>query len=284
MCKDLGALWPGCVVVKLKSSSMINCDTQGGAAAYAPTASNVYQGAIRCYPYGALAQIGNGFLDVVGMANDSPANLLGDTVLPVGWAKMISSAGGSGLYLRCCVLRMQYRVKLHHVVVLTGQAVAAGPSPCTGVFAYTRPYDNTETYLTPPSTLSIMTSNLCQPNVRRRYASGTQTQMAGNSAGTAPTWGAGAIARYPVVKFSGSVWPHRTLDMSWATYVSSDSSFSTSANVPTDVTYLEIASHIHKASQAANASTAGMGLVAYHWMEVDLVWTLLFKDPVANAM
>lgn len=269
MCKDLGALWPGCVVTKMKIACMQNMNTNAaGTITYANNDQYTLMGSIfqpfTKFGHNNVAQLGADF-DSGSGGTSIAANL------PVGFAKM------AALYLRYCVLRLQYRVKLHFIPApQTPQAY----NTTTCIRAYTRPFDSTESQLQAPATEANMDQNLCQPNVKQRFPRNTGKIGSAVSLGTYPT----PADAYPTCMIKGSLWPHRTLDEAWSTYISSDLNFGTTAAggaLPSDYSMLEIAwrNHLPELHTAAND---GMQNIFIVWAETQLVFTVLFKDPIAN--
>lgn len=274
MCKDLGALWPGCAIVKLK---MFFVTFVGGVSAGLSSSNNVVQGTIVAHPYRPLATL-SANTGWAPTTNDSGNPAGGTNTLitrsAVGFTKLVGTADPS-IYLRVATLRMQYKLKLKFM-----DSRASGNQPAhsvTSIRGYTRPFDNTEALLANPATENQMDLNLAQPHVRQRYA--TKTGRISNVSGftTAP-----ADLPMPEMSMSGSVWPHRTMEIPWSTYVGNDSSFADSTHNPADLANLEWCARVHQPSTKTADDTGAVYPTYYVYMEGSLVFTCIFKDPIGG--
>lgn len=272
MCKDLGALWPGCAIVKLKLNFV---SFVGGVAANATQSNNVVQGRIIAYPWRPLSLLSanGGWTPSFNDSGDAAAGVSLITRPAVGFQKLVGTADPS-IYLRCATLRMTYRLKLKF---MDSNAASNQPGHAvTCIRGYTRPFDNTEALLANPNSETQMDLNLAQPHVRQRYATKTGRITNVNAFTAAP-----ADLPMPEMKMSGSVWPHRTMEIPWGTYVGNDSSFGNSTTNPSDLASLEWAARVHQPSSTTNADTTRAAQY-FVWMEGALVFTCLFKDPIGG--
>lgn len=271
MCKDLGALWPGCTIVKLKLHFM---QFVGGIGAGAPHASTVVssgQYRIDCHPFRPCALLSNstGWSANTGQFNDSSGIT---TRSAVGFAKLIGTANPS-IYRRVCTLRMQYNLKIS---LIDANGASGQPAHAmTQVTGYTRPFDNTESLLAAPATQDQLDLNVSQPNVRRRFFKGTPRMTNVNAYTSAP-----ADLPMPECRLRGSVWPHRTIEIPWGTYVGNDSSFADSTHNPQDLASLEIGWYSSQPTLNHDDDTQPRYAQFWPYLHGDLIFTCLFKDPL----
>lgn len=281
MCKDLGVLWPNCVVVKLKDHFFAYCGTNGAATAYAPVPTSKYQGCITGYPYAPYVNFGDTFGNPRTMNTDSQGSLLGNRQ-PLGWGRLIgdasSAAGATGaLYGKCCCLRVDYNLKYY---LMSNIETAKGTTPWnarTGIAAYTRDYDFTETNMGDISSMVTFSQNIIQPNVRvhRKITHGHAKQANFNATAAAASL---SDLDCTTVHIKGTLWPHRALEQSWATYVSSDTSFGLYNANPTDYARVEIGIKAHQLSLAQDSDTLN-GHLFKPYVQAFVTYTCLFKDP-----
>lgn len=280
MCKDLGALWPGCAIVKLKLHfvAYVGGTSTSSPATATAVAANWGQGRIVCNPWTPLRILA--VPNWVPTGGDSGNNAGNTNTLisrnAVGYSKLIGTADPS-IYKRVCTLRMQYDLKL---VLVTSQAGASQPSAVLDhITAYTRPFDNTESLLAAPSSQDGVDLNITQPHVRRRHVANLARicNMNGYTA-------ASADLPQPVIRMRGSVWPHRTCEIPWASYIGNDTSFAIAGADPSDLASLEWGFYSHSPGLNAVDQGATRGAVYLPYMQGTLVFTCLFKDPNAGLV
>lgn len=274
MCKDIGALWPGCSIVKLKLHFV---SFVGGVTAGVGVINNAVQGSIVAHPYRPLAalSVNTGWAPT---CNDSGNPSGGTNTLitrsAVGFTKLVGTADPS-IYLRVATLRMQYRLKLRFFN--NNSAVGAPCHMVNALRGYTRPFDNTEALLGNPTSENQMDLNLSQPHVRQRYARKLGASVNMNAFTAGPSY-----QPMPEMVMTGSVWPHRTMEIPWATYLGNDTSFGTSSANPTDLASLEWCVRAHQPSTTVASDATPRYPQYFVYMEGSLVFTCLFKDPIGG--
>lgn len=265
MCRDLGNVYPSCLVLKCRQSWFGSMgDTAGALPAGTAANDKYYSCNFRCFPSNA-AGAGGGTFSALSLLVTYGSSL---TAIPPGLARVFNTAGATGVYQRCCVLSCKYVIKC----ALTRTINAENGLPCGRWMhlLHTRDSDGESA----PDLKSQATADTtwCQPDVRRKFKDGTASQVyvVGAAAGSMNT-------RYPAHRFTWrhTLWPHKELDQPFENYISQDASFAVADNVPTNRASLEL----------RGFGTGGNFFLpeSVGVMNVELVYTLLLKDPFATV-
>lgn len=270
MCRDLGTLWPGCITVKLKKHFFIPLTSSGGAL----SSSAGYIQYFNCYPYQPFSPY--------------PTDVSGFTVKTtnaVGWNRLITTASNTasttgGIYLRCCVLKMQYSIVMDIIPGVTAAALGTNTGPNVLIAPsthYVRPYDNTGINQQSPSTQAAIDQNIAGGDMIR-WKELPARNIVINATTAAPAQGPLSLSDPPVVRWRGTVYPHKVLDLPFDQYVANETSFGGAASLPSDYANLELGGFSND-TVSPTVNTAGLTVYA----RGQLTFTCLFKDVNANV-
>lgn len=282
MCKDLGKLWPECMVLKLPFHATHQAVNINATATIA--AAGAYHWSYQYYPITGNAN--NGLFGGTGCPG-APATFLDGSgsgfTVPTrgaqGVARLLSAAGGAGVYQNMCVLRAKGRATLC-LQGATGANLAAvdqvGVAP--GVH-FMHHVNNTDAFYTVPTNAASADDFWNQPDVRRKYTTGD----AGGANSTAPNL-AGTTSWIPSklqkVSWPIDVMPHKLLRMGFSEYVSDARSFGTSVARPTQFAATQFTGC---SLPVIDSGLHPLGVVYNNaWVHTSMVFTVLLKDVVGT--
>jgi hypothetical protein len=216
VCKDLGTMFPECMLVKFTNvASWVVRDTL--------TTAQYYNGYLLMYPYQGLAQ----------MTRTSGSVLTND---PMGWTKMVGDAA-PGLYKRCCVVSARYSVIIHPL--LTSQITSAAGTGTTiqDITHFKHSFSSSTTFEPAPVSLAALDLSLAQPDVYHKKTRTPSVIHYDYDAG-GPVM---ASINLPAVSWHGTYWPHKELSQPYTDYVGDATNYGTVSTAPSKVTYLQFA-------------------------------------------
>lgn len=279
MCRDLGMIWPSCLITKLRYVAYLPADFRSGTQGlmtsttdegtsyssfftYWPADVGAAIGPLRACPY-AGATAATAYSDKQGftaLATDA-----------LGIDKLLVAAGSSpsAPYSRCCVLsaRYSFTFSFFHGT----QATTAAPNPIVGPSRHMlHPMCNKDVVITPVTTCATADAMWLQPDVVRRYR--------GNCIGSAMNFSTTAAAASVAppghsVRWKGTIWPHKLLDKTFTDYVSDDNSFGTAAALPTNYVGHQFGGFLSNLGETDNYFPPDRGVLF-----ANVVFTCLFKD------
>lgn len=228
-------------------------------------ADKYYSANFRCFPssgtvvstnygtFGGLAQL---------VAGSSVVSI------PPGLARVFNTSGATGVYQRCCVLSGKFVIRMKFQRLSNAELINMGANWMH--LLHTRDADAEQA--PDLKTQAIADTTYCQPDVRRKLRDTTRnlTYVVGAAAGSMNTQTAAQK-----VTWRHTLWPHKELDQPFQNYVSQDASFAVADNIPTNRASLEL--------RGFGSSNSGYNMPeTYGLMDVDLVYTLLLKDPFST--
>lgn len=280
ICRDLGMLWPSCLITKLRYHAFLPADFRTGTGAVITNTADEghsYSAFFTFWPADVGIGIGplRGCTYGGGTSATAYANKTGFSVLTndaMGIDKLLAAAGAgaaTGTYSKCCVLsaRYQFTISMFHGSSDTDLLPIPMAPPSMHML---HPMCNKDPVITPLTTTVSVDSMWNQPDVKRRYVAKATGSVQGNSGGSATV-----ISNIPghVVKWKGTIWPHKLLDKTFTDYVSDDNSFGTSAAMPANYAGLQFAGFIPELG--ADATFFAFDRAVLH---CNVVFTCLFKD------
>lgn len=266
MCRDLGNVYPSCMVLKCRQSFFGSLGNTGGVIPDGTTASDKYYSAnFRCFPSSNTVVSGTGgtFITLAQLVQGSLI-----TAIPPGLARVFNTSGATGVYQRACVLSARFNIRC--TLQRRGVTEAENTGGRWIHILHTRDSDGE----TAPDmkTQALADGLYCQPDVRRQVKDSTRnvTWLAGAAAGSLNSQTASQK-----VHWRHTLWPHKELDQPFENYVAQDASFAASDGLPTNRASLELRGFGN--ANAGQWYPEDMGV--FH---CDLVYTLLLKDPYAT--
>lgn len=266
MCRDLGNVYPSCLVLKCRQSFFGSIGDTAGLISNGTTATDKYYSAnFRCFPSSATVVSGN-----YGTFGGLAQLVAGSSVvaIPPGLARVFNTSGATGVYQRACVLSGKFIIRLNLQRILNSELACFG-----GRWIHLLHTRDSDAETAPDlKTQATADTTYCQPDVRRKlkdttrnlaYVSGAGESMNTVSASQKFTW-------------RHTLWPHKELDQPFENYISQDASFAVADNVPTNRCSLELRGFGNSNSGANIVENTGL-------MHVDLVYTLLLKDPFSTV-
>lgn len=276
MCRDLGTLWPSCMITKLRYHAMMQpfngsatLGLQSGVRGY------YYNNVLNMYPTpGAVtnaATFANG-----ATSNWVDASAAGTSVLSTtgaaGIARLLGSPGASSttMYQRCCVLSAR--------VVLTIELQPNQISTTNGIFGtgksyhFLHPLSLTDSTYAAPSSPAATDSFWNQPDVRKKLAGPVTGINMANSSTSNTAYGVAKPGT--LVRWKHVIWPHKVYDMPFEEYVGDNGSFGTNASYPTRMGALQFGGFC-----PSNTNIDGCQIGLIH---TEIIFTCLFKDLVGN--
>jgi hypothetical protein len=222
VCKDLGVMFPECMLVKFTYILGTKIFSVAGATPY-------YDAIITLFPYRPCASIGAApWNSVIG----------GDTLTndAVGWSRLVGASSPS-LYKRCCVASVKYQVLIHPKAMLT-----SGGNPLTAFYTIQdwrhsqHFYSANSARETAPTTCDAFSLSQAQPDVK------TQSKL---SPGTAICSNANPAANlvFPPASactWKGTFWPHKELGIPYTDYVGADGSFGQATTNPANLCTMQV--------------------------------------------
>lgn len=268
MCRDIGNVYPSCMVLKCRQSFFGSLGNTGGLLSDGTTATDKYYSAnFRCFPSSATVVSGN-----YGTFGGLAQLVQGSSVvaIPPGLARVFNTSGATGVYQRACVLsaRFNFRCTLQRIV---GNSEVGNIGARWMHILHTRDAD---AEVAPDiKTQSAADGLWCQPDVRRQMHDSTRnlTYVVGAAAGSMNTQ-----TTTQKLRWRHTLWPHKELDQPFENYVSQDGSFAVSDNFPTNRASIELRGFGNANGGQWYAENQGV----FH---CDLVYTLLLKDPYSTV-
>lgn len=283
MCRDLGTIWPNCLIVKLRSHWRVGVMPNGPAMTDATDQGYWYDGGWACYPAfgttcGPLVQT-----TYSGIAMGGSATVTGFTPVSaqaLGIDKLLAEAKASpsAPYSRCCVLSVA--VKQTHSYNHTFGSIAAATQsrPIVPDSEHVlHMMNNQDVPINSPTTQANMDSAWNQPDVKRKkllskaMTVSLNTDTPVNNMVVLPT--VNHVWKY-------KVWPHKLLDKTFTDYVSEDTSFGTDTAFPSRLCGVQYVGFFPKNGVDSNnylPPTRGV-------VTVNAIWTCLFKNIAGNQV
>jgi hypothetical protein len=267
MCRDIGTVYPSCMVLKCRQSFFGSLGNTGGILSDGTVAQDKYYTAnFRCFPSSATVASGN-----AGTFGTLAQLVQGSSVvaIPPGLARVFNTAGTQGVYQRACVLSARFHLRC------TLQRIVSGEANNTGArwihILHTRDADGE----TAPDIKTQAAADLlyCQPDVRRQVKDTTRnlSYVVGAAAGSMNTQ-----TTSQRLNWRQTMWPHKELDQPFENYVAQDASFAVADGLPTNRVNLELRGY-------GNANGGQWMVENQGCFHCDLVYTLLLKDPFATV-
>jgi len=280
MCRDLGSIWPSCLITKLRFHAVVPADfrtqdIEGGLTATG-SAGTSYSSFINMWPNysatptGPLTQASYGGTNTTEYKLASYTAWTNVTAQAMGIDKLLAegkSGDATGPYSRCCVLSVQYRYTLSffHKRVEAGTTPVAVVTPSQHIL---HPMCNKDQIITAVTNQSHMDAMWNQPDVQRRYRQHPVGVQLGTTSGATQTYGIPGVS----VQWKGKVWPHKLLDKTFTDYVSEDSSFGTYVAAPTNFVGHQLGGFF------SNFDTSKYLSPNVGHLHINMVFTCLFKD------
>lgn len=269
MCRDIGNVYPSCMVLKCRQSFFGSLGNTGGTLPDGTTASDKYYSAnFRCFPSSATV-VSDNYGTFGGLAQLVQGSSV--VAIPVGLARVFNTSGATGVYQRACVLSARFNIRCT-LQGLRSNSEAVNYGARWIHILHTRDSDGE----TAPDmkTQAAADGLYCQPDVRRQVKDSTRncTYLVGAAAGSMNTQTASQKLHW-----RHTLWPHKELDQPFENYVAQDASFAASDNKPTNRCSLELRGFGN--ANAGQWYPENMGV--FH---CDLVYTLLLKDPFASVV
>lgn len=199
MCRDLGSIWPSCLITKLRFRAIVPLDYRTATVSMTENAndSTSYSafftfwpnygtggtpnpcGPLVAVPYGATSST----------AAPSATGFTAATAEAMGIDKLLSegkSGSATGPYSRCCVLSAKFKhtVTAAHASITVGDAKV--PFTCPGEH-YLHPMCSKDQIITAITSQATSDGFWNQPDVRRKYSTGRAHGYALNNSGGAET-------------------------------------------------------------------------------------------------
>jgi hypothetical protein len=257
------------------------------------TACTYYSGVLTLWPYYASSSIGPlsnstfGTIATFGYAGTAANGLTPQASSAVGVARLFGAATGAAVantvYQRMAVLSCAMKCRTDLWTCSTSASPTATALAAQIAMLPTQHYFHPMGYkdapYTAPSTCALNDSFFAQPDVSRKVAGRVSSSFAGSS-GTPATTYAG-MAPACSVRWSRNLYPHKLLNMGFDEYVSADSSFGTTAALPSNFTGVQLAGFSPAMAVSSGTSTI-VGSMGYGTHTLDLVFTVLLKDFVGS--
>lgn len=268
MCRDIGTVYPSCMVLKCRQSFYGSLGNTGGVLSDGTTATDKYYSAnFRCFPSSATV-VSDNYGTFGGLAQLVQGSSV--VAIPPGLARVFNTAGTTGVYQRACVLSARFHFRCTLQRVRANQELG-NPGGRWMHMLHTRDSDGE----TAPDIKTQAAADLlyCQPDVRRQIKDTTRnlTYVVGAAAGSMNTQTASHKLRW-----KHSLWPHKELDQPFENYVSQDGSFAVADGKPTNRCSLELRGFGNANGGTWDPENNG----TFH---CDLVYTLLLKDPFSTV-
>lgn len=282
MCRDLGSIWPSCLITKIRFHAVVPADyrtqltdggmtsTTGEGTSYSafinmwPNYSATPTGVLKPATYGGTASTEYKLASYTGWSVDTTDSMGVDKLLAEG-----KSGSATGPYSRMCVLAANYRYTLSFLHKQS-QAATTPLSFVPPSEHFLHPMCSKDQIITPITTQSHADSFWNQPDVQRRYKAGSVGVALGTTSGATQTHTIPGVS----VQWRGKIWPHKLLDKTFTDYVSDDSSFGTYVAYPTNFVGHQLGGLLMNNGQAS-ASFVPPGIGVLH---INIVFTCLFKD------
>lgn len=283
MCRDLGSIWPSCLITKLRFHAVVPADYRTGSSAMTGTANQgtSYSSFFNFWPNYSTGGTPNPAGPLVAATYGGTAATACPTV--TGFTPPTAEAMGvdkllaegkvgsvTGPYSRCCVLAANYKYTITAYHALSQGSLV--PMPITlPSQQFLHPMCSKDQIITVPTTQSTADSMWNQPDVQRKYVTrSTQGVMAVQNAGTTLV-----MPNLPATTciWRGKIWPHKLLDKTFTDYVSDDSSFGTYNSMPTNFVGHQLAGFF-----SANGDTTNYVSPDDAVLHINVVFTCLFKD------
>lgn len=267
MCRDIGTMYPSCMVLKCRQSFFGSLGDNVGTIANGTTAADKYYSAnFRCFPSNNTFASGTGgtFSQLTQLTQGSTI-----TAIPPGLARVFNASGAAGVYQRACVLSARFRFRMTLMRVASGEGVNPG-----GRWTHILHTRDADAEIAPDmKTQSAADGLYCQPDVRRQLKDTTRnlTYMVGGAAGSMNTQTASQKVRWNL-----ALWPHKEADQPFETYIAQDGSFAVYDNIPANRASIELRGF----GNAVSGNWYPENIGVFH---CDLVYTLLLKDPYATV-
>lgn len=280
MCRDLGMIWPSCLITKLRQVAYLPADFRSGVQGLITSTTDEgssYSSFITYWPADVGAAIGpfracpySGSTAATAYADKQGFTALAATDA-LGIDKLLVAAGSSPAapYSRCCVLSAKYSItfSFFHGTSQTTYIPMPIMPPSRHML---HPMCNKDVVITPVTTNATADAMWNQPDVSRRYlAAATGHAISGSSGTTATDTAIGGRS----VRWKGTIWPHKLLDKTFTDYVADDNSFGTSAALPANYVGHQFGGFFSNLGETDNYFAPDRGV-----MLVNVVYTCLFKD------
>lgn len=271
---DIGQIWPKSAVVRLPMFFRIGPDVTYGIAmrtsGVGVRANGIrsYAGSIVTYPYRPLANL---------LDNTATAPVTAPTASVPGWTRFMGTAGSGAttVYSKCCVLRMDYSLRMtfvsQHTTTSNYTAVNSASLPGTHVL-FPAPAG---IGLTQPTTVDILTNNCAMPEAKVKYT-GPSTGFSNFNSGTITQLLPAVPGQHLLWK--GTLYPHQVVASSFQDYVSSSTSFGTSTAAASNSPVINLVGQFPDYCPADVPGSAP----DYGWIDGHVVFTCLLKDVVGT--
>lgn len=266
MCKDIGTIYPSCMVLRCRQSGLFSL---GDASLNLTNAADAATGKYYFVTIPIQPTTTNGLTSSLTAITNSGTAL---NLQAYGLARLFNTAGATGVYQRACVLKCKVTAKLHLTMAQFATIGTRVPGGRWTHFLHTRDGDGEA--LTAPSTQALADRDWAQPDVRRRI----KDTMLGTAYLNSTSVGINFNTLPPQrVVWRHTVWPHKELDMSFESYVSTESSFCVPGTVATNRSVLELGGYGNSCNGYSQPEASGS-------VYLDVEWTLLLKDPFASVI
>jgi len=279
MCRDLGSIWPSCLITKIRFHAVVPLDFRTQSSSLTSTANEgrSYSAFVNMWPnysatptgvlkpatYGGTASTEYKLGSYTGWSVDTTDSMGVDKLLAEG-----KSGSATGPYSRMCVLAANYRYTAvaHH---LQSQTLALPYSFMPASQHMLHAMCSKDQIITAITTQSSADSFWNQPDVKRQFKSSSRGVAIGTTAGATQTHTLPGCT----VQWKGKIWPHKLLDKTFTDYVSDDSSFGTYVAYPTNFVGHQLGGFFPYMGDSTNWAPPNVGS-----LHINLVFTCLFKD------
>lgn len=280
MCRDLGSIWPSCLITKIRFHALVPADyrtqdlhglmtgTSGSGFSYSsfvnfwPNYATTPTGPLTVQTFGGAATTEYKLASYTAWSNVTAQGMGVDKLLAEG-----KSGSATGPYSRMCVLSANYRYTLsfmhkRHDTATSPVAFVPPSQHCL------HPMCNKDQIITAVTNQSTMDAMWNQPDVQRRYRGAAQGVQIGTTSGATQTFSIPGAT----LQWKGKVWPHKLLDKTFTDYVSDDGSFGTYIAMPTNFVGHQLAGFFPNYDEN-NFLPPNAGM-----LHLNIVFTCLFKD------
>lgn len=299
LCKDLGPLFPSCLITKLRFSAIVgaHADTSTpttGCDLAVGTVGNYYSNLFNLWPdYDSTTPIGpltggayGGAAAVSAWAQTSAKGFSPVSTECLGMSRLFGVAGGgaASVYQRMCVLSVKYEFtyRLWQAYSTPDASndsvvaeVASGPS-----IHHFHPVSYKDSTITAATSMANSMSASNQPDVKTKLVGKQYGCMSTNHL-AADVGRAAVRLDGHTCRWKGVAWPHKMLEIPFTEYVSNESAYGNATTLPQMKCGIQMTGFSPGYIRTGD-TVAVSGSMDYGTLSIRAVFTVLFKDFVGS--